>query len=61
MSGGTATRQINFSDGSPTYQFSVSSGTPTYAGVSGVSSATAKKTCSNISCHFQTTPVWQGY
>ena len=61
MSSGTATRQINFGDNSLAYQFSVSSGTPTYSGVTGLSSATtAKKTCSNVSCHFQTSPVWQG-
>jgi len=58
MGGGP--RWITFGDGSNTYQFSVSSGSPTYYGVAGVSSATKPKTCSNVSCHFQTSPVWEG-
>jgi predicted CxxxxCH...CXXCH cytochrome family protein len=29
--------------------------------VSGTSSSVNPKSCSNISCHFQTTPVWNAY
>lgn len=56
--GGSPDRSINFGDGSTTYLFSA--GSPTYAGVAGVSSATTPKTCSNVSCHFQTSPFWEG-
>jgi predicted CxxxxCH...CXXCH cytochrome family protein len=59
MSGTPNTRTINFGDGQPTYVFSTGS-TLTYNGVTGVSSATTPKTCSNVSCHFQPAPVWQG-
>ncbi|MHB8845671.1 MAG: CxxxxCH/CxxCH domain c-type cytochrome, partial [Nitrospirota bacterium] len=41
------------------YQFGASA--PVYNGTVGVSSATTPKTCSNVSCHFQTTPVWSAY
>jgi hypothetical protein len=57
MGGTPNTRTIDFG-GATTYLFST--GTPTYTGVTGVSSATTPKTCSNISCHFQASPVWQG-
>jgi predicted CxxxxCH...CXXCH cytochrome family protein len=60
MSGTPNTRTINFGDGQTTYMFSTASGTITYNGVTGVSSATTPKTCSNVSCHFQPAPVWQG-
>lgn len=56
--GGSPDRSINFGDGSTTYLFSA--GSPTYAGVAGVSSATTPKTCSNVSCHFQASPFWEG-
>jgi hypothetical protein len=32
-----------------------------YLGSPGVSSATTAKTCSNISCHYFTTPIWSTY
>jgi hypothetical protein len=35
--------------------------TAIYNGTVGVSSATAPKTCSNVSCHYLTTPVWGAY
>lgn len=41
------------------YQFGASA--PVYNGTVGVSSGTTPKTCSNISCHFSTTPVWSAY
>ena len=41
------------------YQFGVSA--PVYNGTVGVSSATTPKSCSNISCHYSTTPVWSAY
>jgi len=60
MGGTPNIRSINFGDGQTTYVFSTASGTITYNGVTGVSSATTPKTCSNVSCHFQPAPVWQG-
>lgn len=44
-----------------TYQFGLSA--PAYKGTPGVSSATvgSEKTCSNISCHYFTTPTWSTY
>ncbi len=55
---GSTARTINFG-GSTTYQFGPS--TPLYNGNSTNSSSVNPKTCSNISCHFQTTPVWNAY
>jgi predicted CxxxxCH...CXXCH cytochrome family protein len=43
------------------YFFGPGTGTPTYQGSPGVSSATTAKTCSNISCHYFTTPIWSTY
>ncbi|MDO9288558.1 MAG: cytochrome c3 family protein, partial [Thermodesulfovibrionales bacterium] len=34
---------------------------PIYNGTPNVSSATDPKTCSNLDCHYKTTPVWQAY
>jgi predicted CxxxxCH...CXXCH cytochrome family protein len=36
-------------------------GSPTYNGTPGQSSLTVPKTCSNISCHYFTTPLWSTY
>ena len=58
MSGGP--RWVNFGDGSNVNRFSTSA-TITYNGIAGVSSAVTPKTCSNVNCHFQPTPVWQGF
>ncbi|MDA8241067.1 MAG: CxxxxCH/CxxCH domain-containing protein [Nitrospiraceae bacterium] len=55
---GSGGRNINF-NGSATYQFGPNP--PTYNGVSGTSSSVNPKSCSNISCHFTTTPVWSAY
>jgi hypothetical protein len=41
--------------------FQFGSSAPTYSGTVGASSAAAPKTCSNVSCHYQTTPVWAAY
>jgi predicted CxxxxCH...CXXCH cytochrome family protein len=61
MGGAVNTRTINFGDGQTAYLFSTASGTTSvYNGVTGVSSATTPKTCSNVSCHFQPAPFWQG-
>lgn len=65
--GGSTVRTINFGDG--TYKYGGSTGfsfvfgstNPVYNGVSGTSSSVNPKTCSNISCHFSTTPVWSSY
>lgn len=45
---------------SSAYYFGVS-GSTLYSGTPAVSSATTAKTCSNISCHYFTTPVWSAY
>lgn len=66
--GGGGSRLINFGDGTYTtggsgagsFNF-VFGGTPIYSGVSGSSSSVNPKSCSNISCHFITTPVWSSY
>jgi hypothetical protein len=34
---------------------------PQYNGISGTSSSANAKSCSNIGCHFSTTPVWSAY
>lgn len=64
-------RSINFGDS--TFKIGGATGTsflfgtsfpaqnPVYNGVSGTSSATTNKTCSNISCHYFTTPLWSTY
>ncbi len=52
-------RLINFGDGSTTYQFGSSA--PLYNGTPGSDYTTSLKTCSNISCHFQTTPEWESH
>jgi predicted CxxxxCH...CXXCH cytochrome family protein len=54
-SGGTG-RTISFAAGR---QFGASA--PVYNGVIGSSSSANPKTCSNISCHYFTTPVWSTY
>jgi hypothetical protein len=56
------TRTINFGDGQAAHVFSSASGTmPIYSGLTGSTSAQRAKTCSNVNCHFQVTPVWQGW
>jgi hypothetical protein len=65
--GGSTVRTINFGDS--TFKIGGSTGTsflfgatnPVYNGVSGTSSATTPKTCSNISCHYFTSPIWSTY
>lgn len=60
-------RVINFGDS--TFKVGGTTGTlflfgasnPLYNGVSGTSSGTTGKTCSNLSCHYFTTPVWSTY
>jgi predicted CxxxxCH...CXXCH cytochrome family protein len=55
---GNGTRDINF-NGSVAYQFGSSA--PSYNGIPGGAGAVNAKTCSNVSCHFVTTPEWQSY
>jgi hypothetical protein len=55
---GNGTRDINF-NGSVAYQFGSSA--PSYNGIPGGAGAANAKTCSNVSCHFTTTPEWQSY
>jgi predicted CxxxxCH...CXXCH cytochrome family protein len=67
----TQGRSINFGDttfkiGGTTgtnFQFGVSNPaySPTTSGLSGQSSSVSPKTCSNISCHYFTTPLWSTY
>lgn len=57
-SGSTNGRQIYFGE-STAYQFGPNP--PVYNGVPGTSSLVNPKTCSNVSCHFKTTPVWSTY
>jgi hypothetical protein len=64
---GSTVRSINFGDG--TFKFGGAGGTsivfgtvnPVYNGVSGTSSATTAKTCSNLSCHYFTKLIWSTY
>jgi predicted CxxxxCH...CXXCH cytochrome family protein len=53
---GGGTRQMSIST-STSYQFGASA--PSYNGTEDVSSGTTPKTCSSVSCHFKTTPVWE--
>jgi predicted CxxxxCH...CXXCH cytochrome family protein len=69
--GGSTVRTINFGDGE--FKMGGAAGAsllfgsdfpvqnPKYNGVSGTSSATTAKTCSNLSCHYFTTPAWSTY
>ncbi len=60
MSGGpTTTRQITFGDGLAGVNFAP--GAALYNGITGSTSLQQAKTCSNVSCHFQASPVWQGW
>jgi hypothetical protein len=68
--GGGGTRTVNFGnarykEGSTTgadgFSFVFGSANPVYNGVVGNSSSVNPKNCSSISCHFQTTPVWNAY
>jgi len=42
-----------------TYQFGPAA--PSYSGVPATSSSVNPKSCSNVSCHYSTTPVWSAY
>jgi predicted CxxxxCH...CXXCH cytochrome family protein len=65
--GGSTVRTINFGDstfkmgGASGMSFLFGTTNPVYNGTSGISSATTPKTCSNISCHYLTTPLWSTY
>ncbi|MFZ2950221.1 MAG: CxxxxCH/CxxCH domain-containing protein [Desulfuromonadaceae bacterium] len=54
----TAARSINFA-GSATYKFGPNA--PIYNGVYNASSATNPKSCSNVSCHYFTSPNWSNF
>ncbi len=56
LDGTVGSRQISVQAG---YQFGASA--PLYTGIIGNSSSVNPKSCSNVSCHFQTTPVWSTY
>jgi predicted CxxxxCH...CXXCH cytochrome family protein len=57
--GGGGSRLINFGSTPTARQFGASA--PSYGGVSGTSSAVNQKRCSNIDCHYMTTPLWSTY
>lgn len=59
MGDSSQARLINFGDGSTTRKFGASN--PVYNGVYNTSSAANPKSCSNIDCHYKTTPVWSSY
>jgi predicted CxxxxCH...CXXCH cytochrome family protein len=62
-----STRSINFGDkryktgGASGFNFVFGSSSSIYNGNSGTSSSANPKSCSNISCHYSTTPVWSSY
>jgi hypothetical protein len=56
----SALRSITFGDiSSVNRQFSPN--LPHYNGVTYTSSSVTPKTCSNLDCHYQTSPIWQAY
>ena len=61
---GGGTRVINFGGDPGTatddndYRFAPA-GSPSYLGTQGQPSTSVEKRCSNVSCHFQETPVWE--
>ena len=57
----TSTRNINFGDAAHAAARQFGSKLPQYNGVTGVSSSSSPKTCSNIDCHYKTSPIWQPY
>jgi hypothetical protein len=59
MSDSTQPRSINFGDGKTTHGFGIAA--PLYNGSYNTSSAVNPKSCSNIDCHFRTTPLWSTY
>ena len=54
----TASRTIDF-NGVTTYKFGPNN--PVYNGTYNSSSATSPKSCSNVSCHYFTTPNWSNF
>jgi len=67
LMGGSTVRTISFGDamykygGASGFDFRFGVTNPAYNGTSGVSSGADPKSCSNISCHFSSTPVWSSY
>jgi len=57
----TSTRNINFGDPANRAARQFGASLPQYNGITGVSSAVSPKTCSNIDCHYKTSPIWQPY
>jgi predicted CxxxxCH...CXXCH cytochrome family protein len=54
-----STRLINFGDGvGGTYPNKFGTANPLYNGTPGIPNSTTNKTCSNLDCHYKTTPVW---
>lgn len=61
---GNSNRSINFGDGTQTVNgipMTFGGTAAVYNGVVGTSSASTSKTCSNLSCHYFTTPLWSTY
>jgi len=57
----TSVRNINFGDAAHAAARQFGPNPPQYNGITGVSSSITPKTCSNIDCHFKTSPIWQPY
>jgi len=57
---GTVQRKITFG-GPSSVRLQFGPDTPTYNGVTYQSSASTPKTCSNTSCHYKNSPIWQAY
>jgi predicted CxxxxCH...CXXCH cytochrome family protein len=56
-----APRKIHFGESTARQFGSNSDYTTWYGGITGVSSASTPKTCSNIDCHYKTSPVWSPF
>jgi predicted CxxxxCH...CXXCH cytochrome family protein len=56
-----AVRLINFGDATNRLSLQFGADLPQYNGITGTSSAATPKTCSNTSCHYKTSPIWQPY
>ena len=57
----SAARTVNFGDPASRAARQFGQSLPQYNGVTGVSSSVSLKTCSNVDCHYKTSPIWQPY
>ncbi len=56
-----APRMVNFGDDVNKAALQFGLNPPQYNGLTGTSSLSTPKTCSNTSCHYKTSPIWQPY